>query len=355
MSDYLAAAFPTLGERLPKMSLADLPTPLQQHSIDTPAGARSILVKRDDLSSSSYGGNKVRKLEYLLRRAIDRNAARVATFGSAGSNHALATAIHAREAGLDCTCFLAHQARTPKVPYTLNMHRRLGTEIIRYAHGIDALPLFRRHLQHRGAWVIPLGGSSWLGAVGFVNAGLELAAQLAEGDVPCPERIYIANGTMGSVAGLLLGLAAAEMSTEVHAVRIVDSQISNPTSLDRLLRKTAVLLNRLDSTFDIGLADRVHLRWRHEFFAGGYAKSDAATELAVQLAETHAGLQLETTYTGKAMTALLHDLQLPDYAGQDYLFWNTYNSSALPVTATRPDSSGNIPAEFLDRYYQRED
>ncbi len=351
MSDYLAAAYPILGTRLPKMQLAELPTPLEQHSIDTPAGFRSILVKRDDLTSRSYGGNKVRKLEYILRRAIDRDATRVATFGSVGSNHALATAIHARRAGLDCTCFLAHQTLTPKVPYALNMHRRLGTEIVRYGGGIDTLPLFRKYLQHRKTWVVPLGGSSWLGAVGFVNAGLELAAQVAEADVPCPARVYIANGTMGSVAGLLLGLAVAELPTEVHAIRIVDSHISNPTALDRLLRKTAYLLNRYDPRFDAGIADRVRLRWRDEFFAGGYAKCDEATAQAVRLANEGAGLHLETTYTGKAMAALVHDLQRPDYGDQDYLFWNTYSSSTLPVSGDKPGSPGNIPTEFFDRYY----
>lgn len=355
MSDYLAAAFPVLGERLPKTPLADLPTPLEQHRINTPAGARRILVKRDDLTSSSYGGNKIRKLEYILRRAVDRGATRVATFGSVGSNHALATAILARDAGLECTCFLAHQTRTPKVPYALNMHRRLATEIVRYSSGIDSLPLFRKYLQRRNTWVIPLGGSSWLGAVGFVNAGLELAAQVAEADLPCPERIYIANGTMGSVAGLLLGLAAAELPTDVHAVRVVDSSLTNAAALDRLVRKTAYMLNRQDPSFDIGTVDRVRLRWRNEFFAGGYAKFDRATERAVHLAQDAAGLSLETTYTGKAMAALVHDLQLPDYAGQHYLFWNTYNSIGLPVTDERPDSPGTIPDEFYDRYYGFDD
>ena len=351
MRDFLAEAYPTLGASLPKLQLADLPTPLEKLAIDTPAGVRTMLVKRDDRSSSSYGGNKIRKLEYILRRAVDRGAKRVATFGSVGSHHALATAILARQAGLQCTCFLAHQTCTPKVPYVLNMHRRLGTEIVRYGGGIDALPLFRKYLQHRGTWVIPLGGSSWLGSVGFVNAGLELAAQISEGALPYPDRLYIANGTMGSVTGLLLGLAAAEAPTVVHAVRVADNRFTNPAILERLVRKTAALMNRHDSSFDIRLADRVRLQWRDEFFAGGYAKSDRATERAVAIARNAAGLRLEATYTGKAMAALLHDLQSPDYDGQSCLFWNTHNATTLPVTADRPASPGNIPEEFFSRYY----
>ena len=351
MTDALANAYPLLGERLRKVQLAELPTPVFTKEVTTDSGRRLVAVKRDELTNPLYGGNKVRKLEYIFQRALDRGATRVATFGAAGSNHALATAMLANDIGLDCTCFLAHQKRTPKVAYTLNMHRQLGTEIVRYGHSVESLPLFRKHLQHRRAWVVPLGGSSWLGTVGFVSAGLELAEQVADGQIPCPARIYIANGTMGSVAGLLLGLASAGLPTEVHAVRVADNAFTNPAILDRLMRKTALLLHRLDPSFDARLADHVRLQWRDDFFAGGYAVFDEATTDAVSLATGELGLSLETTYTGKAMAALLHDLQRPQYGGETYLFWNTHNSSVLPVTANRPEKLRNIPEEFL-RYYE---
>lgn len=351
MTDALANAYPCLGERLQKVQLAELPTPVFLKEVTTPSGVRPISVKRDDLTNPLYGGNKVRKLEYIFQRALDHKAERIATFGAAGSNHALATAILANDVGLECTCFLAHQKRTPKVPYTLNMHRHLGTEIVRYGGSIDALSLYRKYLQNRQTWVVPLGGSCWLGATGFVNAGLELAEQVANGEIPCPARIYIANGTMGSVAGLVLGLAAAEMPTEVHAVRVADNRFTNPVILDRLMRKTALLLNRFDPSFDAGLADRVRLQWRDDFFAGGYAVYDETIADAVSFASGQLDLNLETTYTGKAMAALLHDLQQPEYQGETYLFWNTHNSSTLPVGGDQPDTLDNIPEDFL-RYYE---
>lgn len=350
MRDFLSDAFPRLGQCLPKLPLAGLPTPVEKKVVALPAGPRRIAVKRDDVSSVHYGGNKVRKLEYLLHRAVERRAQRVATFGAVGSNHALATAILANDIGLECTCFLAHQRRTPKVPRTLNMHRKIGTEIVRYGGSTDQLALFRKFLQHRHAWVIPLGGSSWLGAVGFVNAGLELAHQVACGEIPRPERIYIASGTMGSSAGLLLGLAAAGLSTEVHAVCVVDPEFGSRAGLDRLIRKTAILLNRLDPSFDANIVNRVRLVWRNEFLAGGYAVYDDRMRDAVKVAKTGLGLDLETTYTGKAMAAMLHDLQSPEYDGESYLFWNTHNSRELPVDAGRPATLENIPEEFL-RYY----
>ncbi|MBT8089395.1 MAG: pyridoxal-phosphate dependent enzyme [Gammaproteobacteria bacterium] len=329
------------------MTIADLPTPVSTVLFDTAQGPRTVSIKHDDVSSALYGGNKVRKLEYTLQRARERGAKRIATFGAVGSNHALATALFAVQLGFECTCILADQKKTPNIPRTLNMHRRIGTEIVRYPGSAERLATYRRYLQGRQSWVVPLGGSCWLGAVGFVNAGLELAAQIAAGDVAKPHRIYVASGTMGSAVGLLLGLTLAGLPTEIHAVRVVDRHITNPASFERLLRKTALLLNRLDASIPTNSADCTKLRWRDEFFAGGYAVADAITAEAVSVAHDKLGLALETTYTGKAMAALLHDLAAEDYAGENYLFWNTYNSRPIVATSERPQTAGNIPEEFM--------
>ncbi|MCG8369215.1 MAG: pyridoxal-phosphate dependent enzyme [Proteobacteria bacterium] len=349
MPASFAAAFPRLADRVPKTAIAALPTTVSTARLSLPGRDVEIAIKHDNLSSGLYGGNKVRKLEYLLRRALDRGAKRVATFGAAGSNHALATAIHARSVGLDCTCFLAHQARTPKVPATLNMHRRVGTEIVRYGGNVEPVPLFRKYLQNRNTWVIPLGGSCWLGAVGFVEAGLELARQVAEGRIDEPERIYIACGTAGSAAGLALGLAAARLDTVVHAIQVADRPFTGQGKLRRLAEKTRFILNRFDPSFDApGVQQK--LVWREGFLAGGYAKVDEATIAARDLAASQLGLSLETTYTGKAFTAMLSDLASRDGAGRPWLFWNTYNSAALPVGDAKPASLDNVPADF-ERYY----
>jgi 1-aminocyclopropane-1-carboxylate deaminase/D-cysteine desulfhydrase-like pyridoxal-dependent ACC family enzyme len=349
MRDSLAAAFPRIGERLPRLTVADLPTPVSVQTLSFEHIGTDVAVKHDDVTSRLYGGNKVRKLEYLLQRAIDRGARRVATFGAAGSNHALATAIHANNAGLDCTCFLSHQKSTPNVGRTLNMHRQLGTEIVRWGGGIDQVTLFREHLQGRGAWVIPLGGTCWLGAVGFVAAAFELAQQVNEGLLPHPDRIYIACGTTGSAAGLALGLAAASLDTSVQAIQVADNPFASEWKMHRLMAKTQFILNRMEPSF---VADNwcERITWRDEFLAGGYARVDDATAAAVNVAKDQLGLSLETTYTGKAFAALLHDLQRPDYDGAPYLYWNTYNSAPLPVSAERPSSLGSIPDDF-ERYF----
>ena len=350
MTDFLAKAYPVLAANLPKAAFASLPTPVSATRFELATGQYTVQVKHDDQSHPVYGGNKIRKLEYIFQRAVDRNAKRVATFGSVGSNHALATAIIAKQLGLGCTCFLAHQKRTPNIAATLNMHVELGTEIVRYGGSVNRLEVCRRYLQNRHVWVIPLGGSCWLGAVGFVNAGLELGAQIDAGEAQLPERIYIANGTMGSSAGLSLGLALAGLPTEVHAVRVASNPFVTPVALKRLMQKTVVLLNRLDKSFPADLVERTRLRWRDDFFAGGYATVDDATRHAVEVAHEKLGLALETTYTGKAMAAMLHDMQADNYDAGRYLFWNTYNSRPLAVAADRPASPQNIPAEFM-RYF----
>ena len=348
MTDFLGLAYPRLAERLGKVTLASLPTPVVTMPVE--AGHHRIAIKRDDVSNPEYGGNKIRKLEYIFHRAQARGARRIATFGAVGSNHALATSIFARQCGFECTCFLARQKRIPSIARTLNMHRLLGTEIVRYGRSVDQLATFRRYLQGRRAWVVPLGGSSWLGAVGFVNAGLELAQQVEAGELSLPQRVYIANGTMGSAAGLALGLALAGLPTELHAVRVVDDRFASPAKFDKLLRKTAMLMRRFDAAIPADLADRASYRWRDEFFAGAYAAADDATRAAVALAADELQLTLETTYTGKAMAALLHDLRSPEYAGQHCLFWNTYNSRPLASGSERPASRGNIPAEFMSYF-----
>ena len=329
MSDFLGNAYPKLALSLRKLSFASLPTPVSRRGVETAAGTRHIAIKHDELTSNVYGGNKVRKLEYILRRAKDRGAARVATFGAVGSNHALATAMHARELGLECTCFLAHQKKTPRIPGTLRAHLELGTEIVKWGTGVDRLALYRRYLQGRKTWVIPLGGTCWLGALGFVNAGLELAAQIDARELETPDRIYIANGTMGSVAGLAIGLALAELPTKIHAVRVADNRFVRRDVLDRLMHKTAGLLRRFDPSIPPGLVRPERIVWRGGFFAGGYAAVDDATAAAVDTAKNRLGLELETTYTGKAMAALLHDLQR-DETDESCLFWNTYGARPLP-------------------------
>jgi D-cysteine desulfhydrase len=351
MTDYLAMAYPRLAGRLAKLPLANLPTPVVNTSVTTHIGKRDVAIKRDDLTGDLYGGNKVRKLEYLLHSATSKNAKRVATFGTVASNHAVATSLYTNSLGLECTCLLSNQVRSNSAPRALNMHIQCGTEIIRYGGSRPTrIRILRKHLWNRGVFLIPPGGSNWLGAVGFVNAGLELAAQIDAGETPTPDRLYVANGTMATAVGIALGLALAGLPTEVQAIRVTESFVANPNAMRRLLTKTAGVLHSLDASVPDNLADLARYEFRDGFLGDGYAKTNIATDHAVRVAADELGLMLETTYTGKAMVAMLQDLDKPELAHQSMLFWNTYNSRPLATGPDRPVDVSRLPPEFL-RYF----
>jgi D-cysteine desulfhydrase len=351
MTDYLVNAYPALAGKLRKVALANLPTPVGQGAIPAGPGIRDVGIKYDNLTSSYYGGNKLRKLEYLLQRALDKRAKRVATFGSVASNHALATALYARRLDLDCTCLLSHQVSSPAAAKVLKLLLQCGIEIVRYGGDPRSrVETMRQHVQGRRTWVIPLGGSSWLGTAGYVGAGLELAAQVRAGEIDAPTRIYMATGTMGSAGGLALGLALAGLHSVVQAVRVSPDQIMNRKRLDHLMAKTAGMLSTLDPGIPADLHRRARIEVRHEFFADGYARSNAATDAAIDIARDALGLELESTYTGKAMAALLYDAGQAQHRDASLMFWNTYNSNALPEIQTSAIDMELLPAEFL-RYF----
>jgi D-cysteine desulfhydrase len=349
--DYLQQRFPTLGERLPKTRLATLPTPVREVDVQLDSGKRKISVKCDDLTGVIYGGNKVRKLEYIFPRAREKKCQRLATFGAVGSNSALATALYARQVGFECTCFLMHQAKTAMIPATLNMHIQNGTELVRYGGPYHKrVQTLRKHLWGRKAWVVPMGGSSWHGTVGFVAAGLELAAQIAKGEIGKPDRIYVGTGTMGTAIGIALGLAIAELDTEVHAVRASVTDITNEKLMNKLSEKTVTMMRRLDDSVPADLAGRTKIRLRHSFFGEGYAHTTPEADEAIAFAKEQLQIRLESTYTGKAMAALLADLKEPGSEALNVLFWNTYYAMPITVPTDRPLDEKALPEEFL-RYF----
>lgn len=349
MNNLLAQDFPVIGKRLPIIELCQLPTPVSRHDVRVNQRHRQIIVKHDDVSGAHYGGNKVRKLEYLLARARIRNARRIATFGAVGSNHAVATALYAGIAGFECTCFLSHQSLKPGLGKALRFHQQHGTEIIQLkATRAERIALYRQYLQGRDVSVIPFGGSSWLGSVGFVNAGLELAVQIRAGDIPCPSRIYVALGTTGTAVGLALGLALAGIDTEVQAIRVTDPLYASADAARHLLLKCASMLRHYDASIPDDLASRARLVCRDEFVGSGYGKSNAITEAAIKFAAQQLNLALESTYTGKALAGLLADLETTDI--DDVMFWNTCNSRPLAIDDSLPPNFDVMPRAF-ERYF----
>jgi D-cysteine desulfhydrase len=324
---YLASHYPDLARRLPRVPLAHLPTPLERREYALGA----LWIKHDDATHPVYGGNKVRKLEYLLGAALQRRCSRVVTFGGVGSNHALATAIHATGLGLDCHCILGPQPNTPYLADTLRRHQQIGTGLWRWPRERAALVARLRALRDGAAGataVIPLGGTSWTGSVGYVNAAFELAAQLARRHELPPDEVYLPIGTMGTVAGLATGFALLDWPTRITAVRVVAASVCNEQRLARLCDKMAAMIGRLDwrAAGIAGIGSRISLR--HEFLGEGYACPTEPARRAIDVGREQFGLTLETTYSGKAMAALLSDREAGRLHGRRVLFWQTYSGPA---------------------------
>jgi len=226
--------YPLLGEKLPYVSLGEFPSPVQKlDRLGGDLGINHLYIKRDDLSGKVYGGNKIRKLEFLLDNAVRAGAKEVLTYGSAGSNHCLATAIYAQQLGLRSISMLIPQPNAQYVRRNLLMSHHCGAEFhLHRNRSFVVLGTMYQLLRHRLKYrrfpqAIPFGGSSPLGVIGFVNAAFELKEQILKGEIPEPDRIYVASGSLGTATGLMLGLRAADLKSRLISVRVTDEKLVN--------------------------------------------------------------------------------------------------------------------------------
>lgn len=325
--------WPRLADRFPVQALCDLPTSVRQlESLGEKSGVGALFVKRDDRSALPYGGNKARKLEFLLAEARRQKRHEVLTFGYAGSNFALATAIYARQMGMRCISLLLPQANARYVRQNLLLAEEQGAELHTATNtwllGAKTLWQSLRHTLVQGRWPywIPAGGSSPLGVLGFVNAAYELKAQIDAGALPAPDIIYLPMGSMGSAAGLDIGLRAVGLNTRIMAVRVVPTQFGSAPALQRLISKTVNFLRHIEPDFPDLDAGHNLCEVREGFFGEAYGQFTPAGQAAARLAGDLEGLKLDGTYAAKAMAALLEDAQAGRLKDKYVLFWNTGNS-----------------------------
>ncbi|MGZ3407456.1 MAG: 1-aminocyclopropane-1-carboxylate deaminase/D-cysteine desulfhydrase [Polyangia bacterium] len=347
----LFRAFPALAQSVPWMALGRFPTPVARVEGLVP-GPVELWVKRDDESGVAYGGNKVCKLEFLLAEARARGARRLVTLGAIGSHHVLATAIYGRQAGFAVDAVVFPQPLTAHVREQMLADVAAGATL-HPTSGYLGVPLavWRGRRASDAAW-IPSGGSSPIGSLGYVSAGLELLEQSARGELPRPDVVYVALGSCGTAAGLLVGLAGApslpRLDARLVGVRVVDRLVSNARVTRALAARTAALLAaRGEHWFDQFTPPPFTVE--HRFFGGGYGRATAASDDAVARAAA-AGLLLEPTYTGKAMAALLADAASGALDGKRVLFLNTYSSVDLTSLLAGGPGVGGLP-RALQRYF----
>ncbi len=292
-----------------------------------------VWVKRDDLTSPLYGGNKVRKLEHILARARERGADTLITTGAAGSHHVFATSLFGKQHGFETHAVLTPQARHPHVEAQLRSTLAIGTRVTAaasypgVAREIAELTLKLRVWGQR-PFVIPAGGSSVTGTLGFVDAGIELASQIDRGDCPDPDAVYVACGTCATAAGIALGLCAAGVRTRVVAVRVTDKLFANRVKLRRLVRKAEQLLQRLEPRFPAVADAAIASLALDEIEIGkGYGMPTPSALHASELAARD-GLTLDPTYTSKALACLVREAE-STMQEKRVLFWDTLSSASM--------------------------
>jgi len=341
----LLRAYPGLRARLARHPALGGPTPVEPLRLPGLA-LGSVYVKRDERSCPLYGGNKPRKLEWILGRALARGARRLVTTGGLGTNHGLATAILGRDAGLATTLVLVRQPPSAAVRRSLLLQAAYGAEQVYGANvpgaalavlrvlGASALRGERPHL-------VPTGGSSTLGCVGFVSAALELAEQVRAGELPPPRRIFAPVGSGGTLAGLAAGLRLAGLPTRVVGVLVTDILPPGTSRLAALARGALRLLHRLDAGVPTPWIGPDEFELVRDELGPGYGAPTPAAERALRVA-AEAGLALETTYTAKCLAALLGRSAGASPEAPD-LFWNTYNAVEVAGKAPAPLDPERLP------------
>jgi D-cysteine desulfhydrase len=317
----LLARHPGLGGVIRRIELGIGETPLERWLIDDV----SLLIKRDDLTSSILGGNKVRVLELLLADVTPGST--LLTVGATGSTHALAVAEFGRGLGA-ATEVITWPQETHAVARATAERLEASAHVTPATSVADAyLRAFARRMRRRGRlhW-IPAGGSVPRGALGQVSAALELAAQLERGGLAAPDTLVVPLGSGGTAAGLLVGLALAGLPTRVLGVQVVPRIVANHARVASLARRTHALLSRLLRT-PLPPLDVTTLSIERGAYGGAYGRETTAATAAAERLRLAGGPRLDATYSAKAFAvALERARRSPD---ERVLFWLTFDGRWL--------------------------
>ncbi len=346
MTIPLFESYPALATNLPWMPIGNWPTPVHKlESLGKTIGYPEIWIKRDDKSSDIYGGNKVRKLEFVIADALRKKKKYMITVGGIGTNHGLATTIHCGRAGIKTALVLIPQPVTDKVQENLLLDQHFGAEI-NVGRSIPETYLRAAGvmLTHPNFYLLWAGGTSPLSTLGYVNAAFELKQQIDAGLMPEPGYIFGATGSMGTTAGLIVGCRLAGLKSRIVGVKVSMDEYSNVKGIVSLCNKTIKLMRKHDPSIpDMRFTDS-DFDFEQGFFGDEYGRVTPEGRAAVDLIKKTEGIGLETTYTGKTLAAMLDFIKKgrsPD--GAPLLFWNTYNSVDYSETIKKCGGFKTLP------------
>ena len=343
-------------DRFPRVPLCHRPTALEPMDRLTAylGGGPKLFVKRDDCTGLALGGNKTRKLEFLMADALQVGATTVVTIGGVQSNHCRQTAAAGAKLGLRCELLLPHVSRFASSTYEIGgnvlLDRLLGATL----HSVDnmeAVPArveeVLQAIRQRGEvpYFIPTGGSTALGALGYVDAAFELAAQAKERKLRL-DHMLVTTGSSSTHAGLVIGFAAVEQSGEFDC----RPQITGISVYRRHAEAEATVRMRARETADLlglecpDLDDRVTVT--DDYLGKGYGEPTEGMVEAVGLAARLEGLLIDPVYTGKALAGLIDLVRKGHFKPTDnVVFWHTGGTPALFAYREAFDSLLDSPVE----------
>ncbi len=332
--------FPGLAA-LPRAVLGVYPSPVERVAL---AGGETLWLKRDDRNAPVAAGNKLRALEFLLGAV--RPGDLVLAVGGEGSTHVYATAVHAGRLGARTEVMRWAHAMHPvslAVAQAIERGSATGTTsrwaVVALAR---AMAWRARASWEPGRHYVPPGGSSPAGILGHVGAGLELAAQIAAGELPAPTHVVLPLGTGGTAAGLALGLGVAGVRTTVVAARVAPWIVANSYRVQSLIRQTRRLLRRRGR--GDGALPAVPVVVDHSAYAGEYGRPSRAGAMAADVISQAASasgvppLLLDATYAAKAGAVALA-LATSRQSGSDrrVLLWVTFDGRPFAGSAGQTD------------------
>ncbi len=317
--------FPSLKDNIPFHSIGSYPTPLKPLTHVSKSFNSNIWIKDDSHTANKYGGNKVRKLEFLLADAVKNKTKRIITLGGVGSNHIIATGIYAKDLGISTEGFVYCQPVIEHLKENILLAAKHG---IGLHLGGSYFGMIRKLAQaygyytirdHQIPYIITPGGSCSLGVLGYVNAAIELYEQTHDNTQPKIDAIFVAVGTCGTFAGLLLAKWLFQHSWKIIGVRVTPKSVANNYIIWKLIHKTYLLLRRY---VDIPAISLQLIPMIGSSFGNGYGHPlENYQSLSKLFAEDN--VDLEPVYTGKVINTLHEYAKNRD--NENIVFWNTYS------------------------------
>ncbi len=319
--------------RFPRLHFAHLPTPLEpMENLTKDLGGPRLWIKRDDCTGLAGGGNKTRKLEFLLADALKHGADTVITQGATQSNHARQTVAIATKLGLESHILLEDRTGSTNPDYKHNanvfLDRLFGASITRHPGGTDmnaAMDELAERLKSEGRkpYVIPGGGSNAIGALGYVNAAMELLQQANDRSLRIDHLVH-ATGSAGTQAGLVAGLAAANSGIPTLGIGVRAPKAKQEENVFRLAEETAELLGAP------GCVARDQVVANTDYVGEGYGFTTPATIEAIELFARRESILLDPVYSGKGAAGLIDLIRKGAFAkDENVVFLHTGGSQAL--------------------------